>query len=85
MKKIYTLNDRIAKIYTPPFFLNTDEEAARILSDMLSDENHEITTHAKDYDVFCVGTFDFNTGVITSHRRNLGSLEDITTQLDSGE
>ena len=85
MKKIFTLHDRIAQIYTPPFFVNTDEEAARILSYMLADELHEITTHAKDYDVFCVGTFDFNSGVITSHRRNLGSLEDITTLLDVGE
>lgn len=53
----YTLFDNKALVYSPPFFVNTDGAAVRMLGDLVADMNTQVGRHPGDFVLFCIGTF----------------------------
>lgn len=53
----YSVFDRKALTYMPPFFCNTDGQAVRMLTDISNDPSHPIGAHPSDYVLYCVGTY----------------------------
>lgn len=53
----YTLFDNKALIYSPPFFVNTDGAAVRMVQDIANDLNTQVGRHPGDFVLYCIGTF----------------------------
>lgn len=53
----YTLFDNKALVYSPPFFVNTDGAAVRMVQDICNDLNTQIGRHPGDFVLYCIGTF----------------------------
>lgn len=60
----YSIYDRKALQYHPPFFTSTDGQAARSLSDLVQDNNTTIGRHPGDYVLYCIGTYDDAKGLM---------------------
>lgn len=60
----YSLFDNKALVYSPPFFVNTDGAAIRMLSDIANDTNTQVGRHPGDFVLFQVGTFSDGNGSI---------------------
>lgn len=60
----YSIYDRKALQYHPPFYASTDGAAARSLSDLVQDPNTTIGRHPSDYVLYAVGTYDDQKGVL---------------------
>lgn len=61
---IYAIYDTATGAYMRPFFMQSDGQATRAISDLVQDENHEVGKHPEDYSLFRVGIFDDNTGTL---------------------
>lgn len=57
MLNAYSVYDRKALTYMPPFFCNTDGQAVRMLSDIANDPQHPIGAHPSDYVLYAIGTY----------------------------
>lgn len=53
----YSIYDRKALLYHPPFFASTDPAAVRMLSDLVNDPNSTVGRHPGDYVLYGVGTY----------------------------
>lgn len=53
----YSIYDRKALQYHPPFFASTDPAAVRMLSDLVQDTNSAVGRHPADYVLYGVGTY----------------------------
>ncbi|WNK14451.1 MAG: nonstructural protein [Microvirus sp.] len=58
----YSVYDRKALQYHPPFFASTDGAAVRMLQDLVSDPASSISRHAGDYVLFRCGQYDDSNG-----------------------
>lgn len=58
----YSLFDNKALVYSPPFFVNTDGAAVRMVQDIANDLNTQVGRHPGDFVLFCVGTFSDGNG-----------------------
>lgn len=58
----YSIFDRKALQYHPPFFAGTDGAAVRMLSDTVNDPNTSLSRHPADYVLFHIGTYDDSNG-----------------------
>lgn len=74
MLKMYSVFDSKAAAFLPPFFMHTDNVAKRTFSDCANDPQHMFSKHPEDYTLFCLGSFDDVTGVVSvkSQHDNLG-------------
>lgn len=63
--RAYTLHDNKALNYSPPFFQHNDAMAIRMLTDLVADTNTAPGRHPNDFRMYCVGTYDDSTGLIT--------------------
>lgn len=63
--RLFALRDVKAGVYQVPFAFANDAVALRAVKDMLEDAREGIGRHASDYEVFCVGLYDQETGSIT--------------------
>lgn len=63
-KIIVAIYDRGTESYGPPMVVNRRGEAIRSLKDALTDPNSAIARHPKDYDLYQIGTYNDQTGVI---------------------
>lgn len=63
----YSIYDRKALQYHPPFFASTDGAAVRSFSDLANDVNTSIGRHPADYVLYCVGTYDDQRGLMLSY------------------
>jgi len=73
--KAYSLFDIKAQHYMTPFFTINDGTAIRSLSQMVNEkEPNMVNQYPDDYNLFCVGSFDDSTGVLSpiDHPRSLG-------------
>jgi len=68
---ICSVYDRAAQAYGRPMFVPTTGVAIRSFTDEVNrnDSENQLHNHPDDYDLYCFGTFDDNTG-----------LFDLTTQ-----
>lgn len=55
--KAYSIYDRKALQYHPPFFASTDGAAMRSFSDLANDTNTSVGSHPGDYVLYFVGTY----------------------------
>lgn len=69
MKMICCLRDRIAGNFLQPFFVPSAGVAARQLGDEVRRvaDGNLLNTHPGDFELFDLGHFDEETGVIRSH------------------
>ena len=58
----FTVLDKAAGAFLPPFFVHSEKMAIRSFSDVVSDENHQFNKHPEDYSLHRIGTFDDNSG-----------------------
>ena len=62
--RAYSVYDRKALTYNPPFHAPTDGAAIRIVADAANDQNTSLGRHPNDYVLFFVGTYDDQTGAM---------------------
>lgn len=53
----YSLFDNKALVYSPPFFVNTDGAAVRMVQDISNDMSTQVGRHPGDFVLYCIGTF----------------------------
>ena len=88
--KIFTIHDKAAAAYLPPFILHAEGIAIRTFTDCINDTNHQFSRHPADYTLLCIGEFDDGKGQITTYQTHkpLGNglsfvaSSDETPQLD---
>lgn len=61
--KLYSVYDNVAGIFYAPSMERNDATAMRSFTDLMKAEKFK--EHQKDYDLYCVGSFDLATGLIT--------------------
>ena len=67
IKKMCSVYDTVAKVYAPPFYVNTVGEAVRSLANAVNDKNMgDLCKHPKDFILFEIGSWDDNTGLLTA-------------------
>lgn len=62
---VYSVYDLKAKAFLSPFFLPQDAMAVRALIDAVEDPNHQFAKHPEDYQLFRLGQFDDELGVLS--------------------
>jgi len=62
--RCYSVRDLKAAAFAPPFFLGRDEVAVRTFSDALADPTHPMHAHPEDYQLFYLGEFNDETGLL---------------------
>lgn len=60
-----SMYDKKSGIYARPFAAITKADAMRAFADIALDKTHPIGKHPEDYDLYVVGDFDDNTGIVT--------------------
>lgn len=60
--KAYTIHDRKALTYSPPFFQLQDGQAVRMLQDLVGDTGTQIGRHPADFVLYRIGTYDDSNG-----------------------
>lgn len=64
--RVYSIRDSKAEIFNQPFFQKTDAEAQRSFAQLIRDPKSTINQFPEDYDLYFLGTYDDQTGVIKS-------------------
>lgn len=62
--RCYSIYDRKALQYHPPFFASTDGSALRSVTDLVTDTNTSVGRHPGDYVLFYVGEYDDQVGAM---------------------
>lgn len=62
--KIFSIRDSKGEIYNQPFFQKTHGEAERNFRELVKDEKSMISKYPDDFDLYYLGQFDDQTGVI---------------------
>lgn len=60
----YSIFDRKALQYHPPFYASTDGQAVRNFSDLANDPNTTVGRHPSDYVLYCVGCYNDANGFL---------------------
>lgn len=61
---VYSIRDKKTELYQPPFVSNNDATAIRSFKRALEQPDTLLALHPKDFELFCVGTFQDTTGEI---------------------
>ena len=72
--KVFSVYDRLAEAFLPPFVSQTAATAVRQFDNSVNDPQHNFHTHSADYDLYMLGTFD----------DQVGDFENDKVQLDNG-
>lgn len=64
--RAYSVYDRKALQYHPPFFASTDGQAVRSFGDLANDLNTNIGRHPADFVLFLIGFYDDSNGSLES-------------------
>ncbi len=62
---IYSIYDSATSAYHRPLFMQADQQAIRLFTDIATDAEHEIGKHPEDYTLFRIGIFDDQNAKIT--------------------
>lgn len=66
---LVAIRDRAIDAFQPIFNVRATGEAIRAFQDALNKPDNPMNTHADDYDLYSLGTFDDDTGQITVHTK----------------
>jgi len=80
---VFSVYDEKAEAYLPVFQLPTSPMATRIFGECVNSREHQFGKHPGDYTLFVVGTFDDETGEITTTKKTLGNGLDFKKPQDS--
>lgn len=61
---LYSVYDKISKLYTQPMILLNDDIALRIIANCVRNPEHNYSLNPEDYSLYRVGSFDDNTAEI---------------------
>lgn len=64
--KVFAVYDSKAVAFLQPFFSESVGSAVRAFGDAANEEKSPLSRHAGDYQLYEIGTFDNNTGVLTA-------------------
>ena len=74
LQHIFTIHDKKAGAYLPPFFLPQTGMAIRTFGDCINDKEHAFSKHPEDYTLMAIGTYDDVTSkFITTNPESLGN------------
>lgn len=62
---VYSVYDTKAEAFLQPFFAPTHGSALRSFADAAQDEKHQFHKHAADYNLFHIGYFDEEKGILS--------------------
>lgn len=65
--QIFSVLDVKSKLYAQPFFLQNEDVALRVFTNAANDKSSEIYQNPSDYQLYCIGSFNIETGLITSN------------------
>lgn len=78
IQKIYSLKDTISGNFGGLFLFNIDGVAIREMTTIVNSEQvDKVIPHYEDMDLYSVGSFDVDTGVITSEVKFVIHLKDL--------
>lgn len=85
--RAYSIYDRKALQYHPPFYASTDASAVRSLADLANDNQTTVGRHPADYVLYHIGEYDDQTGRLTpvsplNHVMDAQALVHINNQRD---
>ena len=63
----YSLYDRKALTYQPPFYTAADGAAVRMVADLANDANTMVGRHPGDFVLYAVGVYDDRNGALVPH------------------
>jgi len=63
---MFSVYDKKAAAFLPPFFLPTTAMAQRVFKDCVQDAEHQFGKHPEDYTLYFCGAFDDANGVMES-------------------
>lgn len=66
MLNLYAIYDKKACSYNTPFYCKTNGIAVRIFADLVSDTSSVVSRHPEDFELYCLGEFNEDTGETTS-------------------
>lgn len=66
IQPLFAVFDMKAKHYLPPFTSTNKQTAIRQFSSAVSSEGHDFNTHATDYSLWEVGSFDSEKALVVS-------------------
>ena len=64
--KAFSIYDTATKVFNRPFYQHTKGQAIRSFTDLVNDDQTEISKHPSDYALFLLGTFEDDTGSLFS-------------------
>lgn len=64
--KIFSIRDAKAMYFNTPYFQKTHGEAERNFQSLVNDEKSTIFQYPDDFDLYYLGEYDDNTGVLES-------------------
>lgn len=62
--RVFAIYDRKAEGYQAPFAVPTIGQAERAFMDACSEPGTDLSKHPEDYSLYCVGSFDQQSGVL---------------------
>lgn len=81
---LYSIHDSAANYFNTPFFYRTDAEAIRAFK-VAHQGDTPMGAHPADFTLFCIGSWDMETGVVTPETpRSLGNLLQLTAADGNG-
>jgi len=66
IKSLFSIQDVKVSVFYPPVVLLNENDARRMLHDVVSNPETIISKHPDDFRLFKVGEFDDNSGVLSS-------------------
>lgn len=63
--KLYSIRDSKASAFNLPFFNKTHGEAERNFRELVNDEKSFPSKYPEDFDLYCLGSFDEHTGLLS--------------------
>lgn len=64
--KMYSVRDSKGEIFNQPFFQKTHGEAERTFKTLTNDEKSQVHNYPEDYDLYYLGEYDDQTGLVKS-------------------
>jgi len=64
--RVYSIRDAKAEVYNQPWFAKTHGEAERNFTQLTRDQKSQVSQFPEDYDLYYLGTYDDQTGMVES-------------------
>lgn len=79
--KIYSIKDTIIGEYQSPIYMVNDGTALRAVTNAVnSTQDNPVKENAKDKQLYCLGVFDTDTGIIETEIKFITNLSDLITK-----